>query len=396
VTELQRLTRAIDEGTLVLPGVSPTFVDLTHALIGLCGGPPVSAGPGAADLARILGQNDHYILVLVDGMGARLVEQSASSGFFRDHSVATLTSVYPSATTAALTTLSTGVWPGEHATPGWWLYLPEMNRSIVTLPFTDRLNDVSLATQGITADNVLPIRSIWPDIPRQLCSVVPSDIAGTIYSNYASGGTPRIGYRNLEEAMRITATQAMKASRPSFTYCYLPQLDTLMHEKGTLHGDTRRLLAHIETQIAGLCGTVAGHARVLVTADHGHVDIPPALRHCLSVADPLVQMLVALPSGEPRTPFFHVPPGHEEEFRKGFLSRFASDYVLLTPDQLEGLRLLGPGPLTRRTRERLGTFVAVPLRNATLHVHATSNLPEHAGAHGGLLPEEMLVPLIVG
>ena len=61
------------------------------------------------------------MLVLCDGMGCDILERHLElHSFLRAHNEPErLVAVFPSTTPAALTTLATAVWPGQHGAPGW-------------------------------------------------------------------------------------------------------------------------------------------------------------------------------------------------------------------------------------------------------------------------------------
>ena len=71
-------------------------------------------------------------------------------------------------------------------------------------------------------------------------------------------------------------------------------------------------------------------------------------------------------------------------------------FELLTPDQVEDLRLLGPGPLAPQLRDRLGTFMGIAKEPAALLVrHEGDTVWQHVGYHAGLSREEMYIPLVL-
>ncbi len=95
-------------------------------------------------------------------------------------------------------------------------------------------------------------------------------------------------------------------------------------------------------------------------------------------------------------PIFHVREGHREQFAAQFAARFGGHFALLAPEEIECMRLLGPGELTPVTKRRLGTFLGIAPQPAKLYVHPCDRCsPENIGVHGGLSSAEMDVPLIL-
>ncbi|KPL00080.1 MAG: hypothetical protein AMK75_05920, partial [Planctomycetes bacterium SM23_65] len=182
---------------------------------------------------------------------------------------------------------------------------------------------------------------------------------------------------------------------PTFTYLYLPQLDEMVHRKGTGDVDVHQLLFSLDGQFSKLARVLGGRARLVITSDHGLADVTEDRRFVLPEDDPLRAHLVCRPTGEPSVPIFHVHEGHEEVFRGEFAERFGEFYALLTPHELAGLALLGPDPLSSAMTRRLGTFVGIAPDPTVLAIAPCRGAAKHIGIHGGLTPAEMRIPLIL-
>ncbi len=354
--------------------------------------------PAAAALGIEIGEADHLLLVVIDGLGAEHLEAEERAPFLRSHLVRRLLTPFPSTTAVALTSLATGAWPARHSVTGWWTYLPSIGASVTALPFTRRGDDTPLESLGVTAADAFPIPSMWSGCPRDVLCVQPSRIAGTTYSNYQTGGHPSAGYGPLSEAFETVWQHIVDSEGPTFTYLYFPQFDTAAHDRGATSAEARHALVGIDDGLADLAARLDGRARMVVTSDHGHAFVPEQRRHRLRSTDPLASLLRAMPSGDMRAPSFHVSPGRLEEFETGFRARYGDAFVLLTPAEAEELQLLGPDPLTAETRRRLGDFLAVSLGVDVLgYIPPDGNRralqqPSH---HSGLTSAEMYIPLIL-
>ena len=85
MSDIDRLLRWFEEGALVRPAAdAPNSVDLSLALASLAGAPDVALTRGAAAIAKAIGPAEHYIFVLVDGLGMNLLE-SAPESFIGSH-----------------------------------------------------------------------------------------------------------------------------------------------------------------------------------------------------------------------------------------------------------------------------------------------------------------------
>lgn len=396
MSEINRVKQWLRSDRLVRPSSgSLNFVDLVLTLAVLTGKDNAQTGPGTNTIRRWIGPAEHYVLVLVDGMGMKQLEVLPEGSFLRSFVVGRLQSVFLSTTATALTTLATGHWPCTHSVPGWWTYLHRQGVRAVTLPFAASESGKPLEAIGISPEEFFPVRSFWPDLKYRPLSVMPEEICNSTYSKYVTGGTSRLGYAGIRDALEKAAAAVRAAPGPSFTYLYLPQLDALCHKKGTNSEEVSLLIQRIDQSLRSFTADLADRARIVITADHGHTDIPR--QRIWVLEDELISsLLCTAPTGESNVPIFHVLPGREAEFAAEFRDRFGDFFALLRPEEIESLGLLGPARLSDAMKARLGTFVGISAEPAAI---CTGPAEEsgflNVGFHGGLTPSEMFVGLIV-
>ena len=398
-SDVARLLHAFDAGDLVRPSAStPNLVDLSRALAVLAGVPGVPSTEVSRALEAEVGASEHIVLVMIDGLGAAHLEREEGAGFLRSHLRQTMLTPFPSTTAVALTSFATGEWPARHAVTGWWTYLPSIGASATMLPYLRRGDDVSLEDLGVEGGVAFPLPAVWGACPRDVLCVQPRRIAGTVYSRYQTGGHPSVGYGPLREAFEATAAHIERADGPTYTYLYFSHVDAAAHEYGIGSPEVHGALVGIDAGLSRLAHHLAGRARIVVTSDHGHADVPEERRLRLRSTDPLAAHFRAMPSGDMRAPLFHLLPGHEDEFAAEFRTRYGPHFVLLTPGEVEALELFGPGALSEETRVRLGDFMAISLGIEILGFippdgnRRALQQPSH---HSGLTAAEMYVPLVV-
>jgi hypothetical protein len=388
VSDVERVLGWFASGDLVRPDASqPNVVDLALAIRSLCGETSgVSANAG--DIARRIGPSDHYVFVLVDGLGSNLIDRLPADTLLRRHRELDLMTVFPSSTAPCLTSIATGRWPAEHGIPGWFTHLSSRGITAVVLPHVARHDQRPLGEHGIPPSEVFPVPATPPH-DRDRAWVVPNDIAGSVYTRYSSAGSANLGYERMSDAVASIAARIASASGPTYTYWYIPFVDVAEHQRGPSHPDVSRVLERVQRRIGELASALSGVARIIVTADHGQIEIS---RHLLEDGDPVLSCLLAPPSCDPLVPSFHVRDGRVDEFASIFRERFGQTWALLTLDQVESLRLFGPGSLSSTTRERLGDFVALNATGESIWYHPTD---VSIGSHGGLTRDEMRVPLVL-
>jgi hypothetical protein len=394
--EVKRVLKWFEEGRLVRPGSSDNIVDLIHAIAAVCGANGVKTSPRSAALAEKIGVHDHVLFVLIDGLGLQLLRDLSrrQPGFLQNAVVHPLLSVYPSTTAVAITSLATGAYPCKHGIPGWWTYFEELNATAEILPFVERFSKRSMLEFGAKSEEIFNVPSLLPRFKHSPFVVTRTYIANSIYSRYWSGESPSCGYERVSDGVDQAIKHINEATAPSYTHLYLPQLDEMCHRHGVDHADVQQLFEMLDSEMERLHLKTQGKVRMIISADHGHVNRQQD-RH-IHDGDPILALLKCPPSGEPSVPVFHVRPGQEQALRDEFARAFGDIFALLSIQEVEDLRLLGPEPLSPSARAHFGDFVGIPQAPNTIHyIHPHVKTHIHRGIHAGMTPGEMWVPLML-
>ena len=152
---------ALEMGKLKIPSeATPSIVDLANALASLIGSDPVRVSSNAARIRGLIGPSDHIVLVVVDGLGMNFIEGLPGNSFLRRQLAFELTTVFPSTTPAALTSLATGLWPSQHAVVGWHTYLPRIQDVSTIIRFERRSDETGLGDLGVSVEDAYPEPSL--------------------------------------------------------------------------------------------------------------------------------------------------------------------------------------------------------------------------------------------
>lgn len=397
--DVERLLGWFGDGSLLRPDprLSST-VDLSRAMARVGGVTDVAPpGPGEARIRAALGEPAHLLFVLIDGLGLEQLDALPAGSFLRRRLALELRTVFPSATASAITSLATGEWPARHGVPGWWTHLPERDLTLTALPFLERWSGRHGSELGLGLD-VFPCRTLLGRYRRDTHVLQPAPIVDSIYSRWFRGPTASSGYQDLPDALARALSRVRTAPAPSFTYLYFSSVDELSHAHGPRSPQVRALVAELDRRLEELARGLPPGARLALSADHGLIEVPEAEKDLLRPEDPLLELMRAPPAGEPRFPQLHVRAGQTDRFAALFGERFGARWALLRPEQLEELGLLGPDPLSAETRARVGDFVAVPEGRRVLLYRPgpdPTGTERLIGYHGGLLPDEVRIPLIV-
>jgi hypothetical protein len=195
--------------------------------------------------------------------------------------------------------------------------------------------------------------------------------------------------------MRLLTKLSAPADPGSYTYFYSPHVDTVAHAHGPTSPEVRAEVEVLDGALEKLHAGLDGRARIVVSSDHGGIDLGPAEKLILDPEEHLATLLRTPPSGEPRAPVFHVAAGAEAEFEGAFRRRFGVQFALLTADEVIEMGLLGPLPPGPLVRERMGDYWGISGARHALIYGTDQGMVQMTGFHGGLDPDEVRIPLVV-
>ncbi len=341
------------------------------------------AVPGAWDLLD-LGPGDRSVILLIDGLGHRqLADHADLAPFLTCQQRSVLTSVTPSTTPVALTSLGTGLPPGQHGLVGASFRLPETGRLLWPLSWKD---DPPVA-------QVQPESTWWQRADR-------AGVAVTIVSPraYRTGGLTRAAlgggaYQGADgpgERVADTAAAAGRGER-ALVYSYWEHLDRAAHMYGVDSPQYRAELVAADRHAEQVAAALPPGSRLLVTSDHGLVDCPDVVD--LEQLPPLWQDVQAV-AGEPRFRHIYPAPGSAAAVAQRWRETLGDAASVVVRD--EAIADGWFGEVAADVRDRIGDVIAVARDSARFALPnqdaAASSL---IGQHGAMSAAEMEVPLIV-
>lgn len=337
--------------------------------------------------SRMLPRAESVVLVLVDGLGA--ISLRAHAGHARALTAGMAKkdvahSVFPSTTAAALTSILTGAWPGQHGLVGYRVL--DASRDVLVNQLT-----------GWESDGLDP--ATWQAVPtifeRARAEGRPTYAVGI--AAYAGSGFTRATLRGADfvaaqtPAERVEVAYDLAERHPgSLVYCYLPEADKAGHRYGV---DSAQWVSALEEIDAALSRRVPPGVGVLVTSDHGMLDVPEH-RQVVLEAEHLAG--VRHIGGEPR--MLHVYVEADVDASR-IAERWARDLGGVadvgTRDQAIASGLFGR-EVTEAARSRIGDVLVVARGNGAVYDGTAADQRGRGmiGQHGGLTPEERQVPLL--
>lgn len=325
------------------------------------------------------------VLLLVDGLGERqLLRHAADAPYLSSLARRTLTSGVPSTTATSLTSLGVGVPPGTHGVVGYTSRIPGTNKLLNALRWDGAVD----AAQ-------------WQPHPTALSLAARAGIATTVVNRKSFEGTGLTvaSQRGAEFVPADSAgerlAEAARAAQaaPSLVYVYDSDLDATGHRDGCESEAWRHQLATVDAFAHRLREAIPADAVLVVTADHGMVDV--AAEDRLDVdAEPELQEGLALFGGEARFRHLYCTSGAVGEVAARWRARLGESALVLTREEAVGAGWFGA--VRRDVEPRIGDVVVAC--TGPLAVVSSERFPREAslvGLHGSLTAEEMLVPMLI-
>jgi predicted AlkP superfamily pyrophosphatase or phosphodiesterase len=344
------------------------------------------------------------VLLVLDGIGWEKLQSARSMApTLSGAAGGPITSVAPTTTATALTSIATGSTPAEHGVVGYRLRLAS-RAGAVPADRADRASAANASQDDADSEvlNVLrwrtrrgDMRTLVPAVRFQTIppfagvrtpAVTRSEFAATGFTALHLAGAKLVGWA-LPSALVVQVRRLLGAGEP-FVYAYYDGLDKAAHTHG-LGEFYEEELHSVDRWVGDLIESLPPGSSLVLTSDHGQVEVGGATR--MPSADLLEH--VQLLSGEGRFRWFHALPGAEEDLLSAAIAEHGAEAWVRTRQEVVEAGWFG-GPLARQVEERLGD-VAVVAREAVAFLDpADTGETGLAARHGSLTAAEMYVPLV--
>jgi len=327
-------------------------------------------------------------LLVVDGMGWELLRQFPAAAPFLSELAMTgapLTAGFPSTTVTSLTSLGTGLPPGQHGMLGYQVAVPGHGTLLNALHWDDRVDPV-----------------VWQPAPTIFERAARAGVAAlrVAHSSFRKSGLSTASMRgadyrsaNTLGALVSHTAAALAGDGPALAMVYTGDLDATGHMYGCGSDAWRYQLGHADKLAEQLAGALPPGTALYITADHGMTDVPADKR---ADADALPELRegVRLLGGEPRARHVYAAPGAAADVLASWRETLGSRAWVASRD--EAIAAGWFGPVDPRWAARIGDVVAASAGCSA--IVATAAEPRESalvGMHGSLTSADQLVPLLI-
>ncbi len=322
---------------------------------------------------------DQILFLVLDGLGwDQLRKRATITPVMSAMAGDAIFTVAPSTTSTAMTSITTGMTPGEHGVIGYRMAVDGQVLNVLRWSVGGRDQRA-----GIPPEKLQPGTAFLGHRPAV---ITRADFRSSGFTAAHLEGVRFNGYR-------VTSTLVMEARRllrggEPFVYAYYEGIDKVAHEFGLGdHYDAE--LAYVDRLVADLLEVLPPQAALVVTADHGQLHVGDNL---ITPAREVLEH-VSYQSGEGRFRWLHARPGRADALLDAAHSCHGDDAWVVSRDETVDGGWFGPR-VSDQARGRLGD-VALVAKGTVAFVDPDDGGPfELVSRHGSLTSAEMRVPLL--
>jgi len=336
-------------------------------------------------------------VVLADGLGRNLLKQkSAHTPFLRavmqsgqGQVPVSLDSAFPSTTAASLASFGTGLAAGQHGMVGYDVLDPDQDRVVNMLGGWDA---------GVDPEQWQPFPTVFQRAAEHV------DVTTVSLPQFSDSAMTRAALRGgrhvtatTSHARTAAAAEAMAGAGRSLMYFYVNELDKAGHRHGCQSPQWEHQLEELDATVKRLSSTLPAGTTILLTADHGMLDVPESQRIDYA-ADSALVAGVRHTAGEPRMVHLYLEGSEGESGRARLLeawrARFGDRIWAFTREEAIAAGLFGA--VRAEVGPRIGD-VMIAARDALAFYDTRRVRPtalEVVGQHGSLTKAEREVPLL--
>ncbi|MGH9265780.1 MAG: alkaline phosphatase family protein [Acidimicrobiales bacterium] len=343
-------------------------------------GPDGNPSPSPAWLPEPAVGASQVVLLVLDGLGwVQLQERPGLAPTMTAMAGRPLTTVAPSTTAAALTSLTLGAPPATHGVIGYRLRV-DGDRVLNVLRWSTSAGDARGSIPPEEFQTMEPFGATKPPV------VTRADVAESGFTRAHMAGARMYGWRMPSTIVATVDTLLRDGER--FVYAYYDGVDKVAHEFGFGPTYDAEVVA-ADRLVADLLEILPPGAALMVVSDHGQVDVGERV---VSL-DPEVVDSTTMLSGEGRFRWLHARPGQLERLAEAAHRHYDAVAWVRTRDEAVAQGWFG-GPLTPEVADRLGDVVIAPREAIAVLDPADPGEQWMRCRHGSLTVAEMLIPLL--
>ncbi|MBO5004633.1 MAG: alkaline phosphatase family protein [Clostridia bacterium] len=348
------------------------------------------------EVEQFLKNKKHILFILADGMGSNLIDSLSDKMMLKKNKVADILTVCPTATGCVLSSVATAEYPAIHGMIGWYNHNRDIDIDYYTLLFKDRHSGKNLEELGIKEKDIYVCESIMNKLKRKTIALFPEKIVNSNFSKFVLNKN-RIAYNSIQEAFK-KATDNIKKDLDieTFTYLYLPYIDSESHYNGVYSKEVKKVINEIEKELIKLKSQEIRDLEIVIIADHGQIDV--TYQDIIMDFEKYNKYFYALPGIDFGTATYYVKNDKKEEFLDEFQKDYKNRMYIFETDEFIKNNIFGKDKVSQYMKSNLGEYISFCKKGAYFVNTITDTeryIGKIKGSHSGFSKEELTIPLIV-
>ncbi len=370
------------------PDYDRSSLSITASALKYFGGSSAYPTLSEIDACLAKGGISKIVLVLCDGLGEYLLRRHLpKDSFLVSHDRAAISAVYPATTTAATTSIWTGVSPLEHGWLGWSLYFKECAQQLDTFSGAESHRGERFPG-GSPAPVLMPLPPALGGLTEcQTHMIFP-------FLSSATNGCSKTHTISDFSDMLTCARSLCEDDGKRFIAIYMNEPDHSMHKFGVNAPESIMQFERVDRELKAFHSRLSEDTLLIVTADHGLVDSTDPV--IISQIDCISECLWMPPSIEARAAAMFVKPWRRAQFEREFKAACGEDFSLISREDALNGHLFGRGTPHPKVEDFMGDYIACAVGKRFIRYDTLNcKVPDMIGMHAGMTDEEMTVPVIL-
>jgi predicted AlkP superfamily pyrophosphatase or phosphodiesterase len=339
--------------------------------------PALIGGTGGAWIPAAARDADAVVLLVLDGLGWNAIGEHASQlPTLTGMEGGRITTVAPSTTATALTSICTGLAPAQHGVLGYRMLVAGSVLNVLRWSVPDARPPDPFDVQRHTAF-----------LGREVPVLTKSEFRNSGFTSAHLRGARFIGWSSV--SVMVEHVARLVAAGERFVYAYYPGVDNVAHEFGLHNGFYERELAFADRLVEQLVAALPARATLLVTSDHGQIHLEREDWIELTELHPMVEAM----AGDGRFRHLHARRNEAKSLAATAGDLLGTHAWVRTRREVLDDGWIGAGA-TGSVPGRLGDVVLASRDSSAFVDPALPVEVRLRSGHGSLTPDEMYVPLL--
>ena len=326
-------------------------------------------------------------VILIDGLGVSNIKSAAGhASFLNSQPSEPAMCWFPATTATSITSFATASNPWENSFLGYQVFdrQEKIPRNL--------LSGWASQADGEKYQSRQTLSELGLEQGIGFHVVAPSAYQKSGFTAATMRGASFHGNDRIEDRF-AKALELLKDSVQKVIYLYIPELDQLAHAQGTASTAWLNQMENVDSELRSFVSAVPKSSGVLMTADHGVVDVPK--ENHLYIDEIVDSEYFDFVGGDTRSLFLYFKQGINQAMLKNKLEEHLSDscYISTPAEIIEAGYWKALSPKS----ENIAPDLVVLARKKVALYHrgfAKTKSLEMVGHHGSITNEELAIPLI--